>query len=66
MLSQFTGVERVFVFESGALAERIVRRGRRLNGDRIEIADGVRSGDQVVLDPSDRVTAGQKAEIARP
>lgn len=64
-LISFAGVNRVFVVESGALADRQVRPGRRLNGDRVEIVSGLKPGDQLVLEPRDRLSAGQRVQIAR-
>ena len=59
----FAGVERVLVVESGVLAERLIRRGRMLSDESIEIASGLKAGDRVVLEPSDRLSVGQKVNI---
>lgn len=59
----FAGVERVFVADQGALDERIVKLGRRLEGDRVEIVSGLKAGDKLVLDPTDRFTPGLKITV---
>lgn len=59
----FAGVDRVFLEDRGALAERIVKIGRHLDGDRVELLSGVKAGDRYVLDPSDRFTPGMKITI---
>lgn len=46
----FAGVEKLLVVEDGKVREQRVRSGRRL-GDRIEIVEGVASGDVVVTTP---------------
>jgi len=56
----FAGVDRVFVSENGVLAERIVRLGRKLSGERVEILAGLNSGDLVVAQANDRLMVGQK------
>lgn len=58
----FAGVDRVYVAESGKLAERIVKPGRRLSDTSLEIVSGLRPGDLVVLEPSDRLTIGQTVD----
>jgi RND family efflux transporter MFP subunit len=62
----YAGVERVFVVQNGAAAERLVKTGRRLPGDRIEIVRGLRPGEAVVTEGNDRVAGGQKVDaVAR-
>lgn len=60
----FAGVERVFVAEDGKLAERIVRQGRRID-NRVEIVAGLKVGDAVVVNPSDRFAPGMLVEIEK-
>lgn len=62
-LLSFAGTERVFVASQGVLNERIVKTGRRLDGDRVEITDGVSPGDVLVLNSTDRMTTGQRVSI---
>lgn len=59
----FAGVDRMFAVSDGLLSERIVRLGRRLDGDRVEIASGLDPGVTYVLEPSDRFTPGQRVEV---
>ena len=62
-LLAFAGTERVFLARNGVLEERVVKTGRRLAGERVEILDGVASGDAVVLNSSDRMTRGQRITV---
>jgi RND family efflux transporter MFP subunit len=59
-LISFAGVERVFVVREGVLEDRVVKTGRRLGNDRIEVVSGLETGAQVVLEASDRMRKGQK------
>lgn len=59
----FAGTERVFVAKNGALDQRIVKTGRRLPGERVEILSGIQSGDAVVLNSSDRLSSGQRVTV---
>jgi len=61
----FAGVDRVFIVESKAVAERIVKLGRRLDGDRVEIVSGLKPGDLLIADPGDRLSSGQAVEVTR-
>ena len=60
----YAGVERVFVVRNGVAAERPVKTGRRLPGDRIEILQGLQPGEAVVTDGNDRLATGQKVQAA--
>lgn len=62
-LLSFAGTERVFVASRGALEERIVKTGRRLDGDRVEIVSGLSAGEELVLNSTDRMTAGQRIAV---
>ncbi len=59
----FAGTERVFSANSGSLTESVVKTGRRLPGERVEILDGVKPGDLIVLNSTDRMTKGQKVAV---
>ncbi len=59
----FAGVERVFVVSDGKLADRVVRTGRLLDGDRVEILSGLEPTDEVVLDADDRFAPGQPVRV---
>jgi RND family efflux transporter MFP subunit len=56
----FAGIERVFLDRGGVLDDRVVRSGRRLDGERVEILDGLVEGDRVVLEATDRMAKGMK------
>ncbi len=60
----YAGVERVFLVEQGKAVERLVKVGRRLPGDRMEILQGLRPGDAVVIEGNDRLANGQRVEAA--
>lgn len=62
-LLSFAGTERVFVVNNGVLEERMVRTGRRLGGERVEILSGLEAGERVVLGASDRLTKGQRVTV---
>lgn len=59
----FAGVERVFLVVDGKLADRVVQTGRLIEGDRVEILDGLRPGEQVVLNVTDRFVPGSPAKV---
>lgn len=63
-LISFAGTERMFVVRNGALDERLIRSARRLPGERIEVLDGLKDGDQLVLDATDRMIKGLKVTVA--
>lgn len=50
----FAGIEKVFLVEEGRSAERLVRTGRR-DDDRVEIVEGLKAGDRVVVMPGNLV-----------
>jgi RND family efflux transporter MFP subunit len=50
----FAGVQKVLVVKEGKAREQRVRTGRR-NGDRVEIVEGVKAGDVVIVNPGDVV-----------
>ena len=59
----FAGIERAFVVANGALDDRIVRVGRKLDGGRVEIIEGLKEGDSVVAKAGDRMAKGQKVRV---
>lgn len=63
-LVSFAGVDRVFVNQDGVLAERIVKPGRKLSMDRVEILSGLKPGELVVTEANDRLANGQKVEAS--
>jgi RND family efflux transporter MFP subunit len=62
-LVTFAGVERMFVVAGGALDERIVKTGRRLADNRVEVISGLSAGEQLVINTSDRMLKGMKAVV---
>src|SRR5262249_17442403 len=60
----YAGVDRVFVVENGAAGERVIQTGRRIGEERVEISTGLRAGDVVVVDGADRLSKGQKVQVA--
>ncbi|MCC7341816.1 MAG: hypothetical protein IT170_12090, partial [Bryobacterales bacterium] len=50
----FAGIEKVFLLEEGKSVERLVRTGRREDG-RVEIVEGLKAGDRVVVKPGNLV-----------
>lgn len=59
-LTSFAGIERVFVVTGNVLDERVVKSGRRLPGERVEILSGLEAGDRVVRKANDRMAKGQR------
>jgi RND family efflux transporter MFP subunit len=60
-LVTFAGIDKVFTVENGRAIEKTVRAGRKGN-DRVEIAEGLQPGEQVVLRPGNLVT-GQSVSV---
>jgi RND family efflux transporter MFP subunit len=60
-LVTFAGIEKVFLAENGKSLEKPVKTGRR-NGDKIEITEGVKPGELVVVDPGNLV-GGQPISV---
>ncbi|MGH9868736.1 MAG: efflux RND transporter periplasmic adaptor subunit [Candidatus Polarisedimenticolia bacterium] len=60
-LLTFAGIEKVIVVEDGRSVERRVRTGRRLEG-KVEILDGLRAGESVVVEPGNLV-GGQAVRV---
>ncbi len=58
----FAGIEKVVGVEDGKAVERKVRTGRHA-GDQVEIVDGVKAGDAVVVQPGNLVT-GEPVRVA--
>jgi multidrug efflux pump subunit AcrA (membrane-fusion protein) len=59
------GVNQAFVVTGDHVVAREVKLGDRL-GDRIEITDGVKSGDVVAMTDVDNLVDGMKVAVARP
>ena len=62
-LVAFAGVERVYLVKGGVLDDRIVKSGRRLTGERVEILVGLKDGDFVVAVANEKMAKGQKVRV---
>ncbi len=60
----FAGIEKVIGVEDGKAVEKRVKTGRR-SGDRVEIVEGIRSGEEVVLEPGNLVTGEAVRVVSR-
>jgi membrane fusion protein, multidrug efflux system len=58
------GVNRVFVVAGDRLAVRELKTGDRL-GERIEIVNGVKPGEQVAVTDVEKLADGQKVSVSR-
>jgi len=56
------GQESVFLVQGNRATETPVRLGAAM-GDMLEVLEGVKAGDRVVLNPSDRLRHGSKIKI---
>jgi len=56
----FAGTDRVFLANGNRLDDRIVKLGRSLDADTVEIVSGLQPNMDVVLKPDSRMTKGQK------
>jgi RND family efflux transporter MFP subunit len=54
-LVTFAGIDKVFTVENGRAVEKTVRTGRK-GGERVEIAEGLQAGEQVVVKPGSLAT----------
>ena len=59
----FAGIQKVVLVKGGKTVEKAVTTGRR-SGDRIEVLNGVKPGDDVVLNPVN-LRSGQPVEVTR-
>jgi len=60
-ITQFAGIEKVFLVREGRAVEQRVRTGRR-QGQLVEIIQGVNAGETVVIDPGNLV-GGQPVTV---
>jgi RND family efflux transporter MFP subunit len=59
----FAGVERVYLVSNGSLDDRVVKTGRRLTGERVEVIEGLSDGDVVVAEANEKMAKGQKVRV---
>lgn len=59
----FAGIEKVLTVAKGTAVEKRVRTGRRI-ADRVEIIEGIATGDEVVVRPGNLV-AGEPVQVVR-
>jgi len=57
------GKERVFLVKENKVVETPIKLGAKM-GDMIEVLDGIKVGDQVVLNPPERLRNGLKIKVA--
>src|SRR5262249_57181701 len=62
-VATFAGIDRVFIVDDGKASEMRIRVGRR-SEETVEILDGVKIGDQVVLNPGN-MTDGEKVSVKK-
>lgn len=62
-IRSFAGIDRVFIVQGGIIDERIVKTGRTLPDERMEVVSGLDPGLSVVIRADDKVTKGQKALV---
>jgi RND family efflux transporter MFP subunit len=56
------GLDKVFVAENGKAVERVVRIGKR-DGDAVEIVEGVKPGEKVIVDNLERLSNGAPVSV---
>ena len=61
----FAGVDRVYIVRNGSLDDRVVKTGRHLSGERLEVIDGLKDGDTVVLKANEKMAKGRKVKVKR-
>jgi RND family efflux transporter MFP subunit len=59
----FAGIEKVLTVANNAAVEKRVRTGRRIN-NQVEIIEGIRAGEQVVLQPGNLIN-GEPVQVIR-
>ncbi len=59
----FAGTERVFCVVDGKIEDRVIKSGRVLDDDRVEIVEGLEPGLDVVRQANDRLVPGQPARV---
>jgi len=56
----FAGIDRVFTVKDRKLEDRIIKTGRRISENEVEVTEGLAAGDTLVVNPNDRMSKGLK------
>jgi RND family efflux transporter MFP subunit len=59
----FAGADRVYIAKNGVLEDRLIKTGRALTDDKIEIVSGLDPGLDIVLKPDGRLSKGAKVTV---
>lgn len=59
----FAGADRVYVAKNGVLDDRLIKTGRELGEEKVEILSGLEPGLELVLKPDGRMSKGQKVTV---
>jgi multidrug efflux pump subunit AcrA (membrane-fusion protein) len=59
----FAGADRVYIANNGVLDDRLIKTGRTLAEDKVEIVSGLDPGLDVVLKPDGRLAKGKKVTV---
>ena len=59
----FAGADRVYVANNGVLDDRLIKTGRTLTNDKVQIVSGLDPGLDLVLKPDGRVVKGAKVTV---
>ena len=62
-VTSFAGVERVYLVRDGVLEDRVVKTGRRLPGDNVEVVSGMEPGLEIVLEGGNNMSKGQRVQV---
>jgi multidrug efflux pump subunit AcrA (membrane-fusion protein) len=58
------GLAKVFVLEGDRARERLIKTGARVNTD-VEVLEGLRPGERLILSNLDRLGEGTRVRVAR-
>ncbi len=59
----FAGADRVYIANNGVLDDRLVKTGRALTDEKVEIVSGLDPGLEIVLKPDGRLSKGAKVTV---
>ena len=59
----FAGADRVYIANNGVLDDRLVKTGRALTDEKVEILSGLDPGLEIVLKPDGRLSKGAKVTV---